>query len=117
MSNGTLSHDLSSVNWKEVLLIIAGGAIGGLLSWVYSITLGLSTVLAGWQAVVASVTLGMGASFLGVYLIANTDTAPFYDALGFAVLCGFAWKPIYDGGAHLLTRQLNNKRSAGFLRS
>jgi len=54
--------------------------------------------LKGALGVLASSALGTGAGFIGVYVIANSDTRSLLRCLGFALLCGFSWKPVYDGG-------------------
>lgn len=87
------------------IFVLASGAVGGLLSWVYSLAVGNRLSLSGWQAVGASVALGVGASWIGVYLLAHTDTSDLARALAFALLCGFAWKPVFDAGTALVEKR------------
>ena len=95
----------NNVNVKEVSAILGFGAIGGLLSIVYSVTVGQPIPSYGWWTTPACALLGMFAAFIGVFVIANTDTRDFLRCLGFALLCGFSWKPVYDAGAALVTQQ------------
>ncbi len=94
---------------RQALWIILGGAIGGGLSWLFTIAGGghlgsLSTP----QAVLTSILLGAGAGFIGVYVVANSDRRDLMRCLAFAVLCGFAWRVVYEGGESMLS-----KRQAG----
>jgi hypothetical protein len=94
-----------TINPKEIALILLFGAIGGGLSLVYAATVGQPIQGSLWVAVPGSVVLGTFAAFIGVYVIANTDTSDFLRCLGFSLLCGFAWKPVYDAGSALVTQQ------------
>jgi len=93
------------INPKEIAWILFFGAIGGSLSLVYAATVGQPIPGSLWVAVPGSVVLGTFAAFIGVYVIANTDTSDFLRCLGFSLLCGFAWKPVYDAGSALVTQQ------------
>lgn len=101
MSNGQ-STGLAPVSWREFGLVIIFGGIGGFLSWIYIITVGQPLPQTWWKAILASIALGMGAGFIGVYVIANSDTRALFRCLGFALLCGFSWKPVYDAGGALI---------------
>ncbi len=94
---------------RQALWVVLGGAVGGGLSWLFTIAGGghlanLSTT----QAVLTSFVLGAGAGFIGVYVVANSDRRDLVRCLAFAVLCGFAWRVIYEGGESMLS-----KRAAG----
>jgi hypothetical protein len=102
---------LSGVNAQELKWILSAGAAGGFLSWVYALVLGQPLPVQGFIAIPACVVLGIGASFIGVYVIANTDTSAFLRAAGFAFLCGFSWKPIYDAGSALITQHTNERQA------
>lgn len=101
MSKGP-SIGLAPVSWREFGLVVMFGGIGGFLSWIYIITVGQPLLQTWWKAIPASIVLGMGASFIGVYVIANSDTRALFRCLGFALLCGFSWKPVYDAGGALI---------------
>jgi hypothetical protein len=78
--------------------VIASGAVGGILSWIYSITVGDPFHEDSIVAIASAVPLGMGAGFVGVYVLANSDTRALARTLGIAMLCGMFWKPVYDAG-------------------
>src|SRR3990172_11409776 len=88
----------SAQPWHVLLL----GAAGGLLAWLYSQTVGQPAALVWWQAIPAGVLLGAGASFVGVYLLANADVRDAKRCLALAMICGFAWKPVYEAGTALV---------------
>lgn len=91
------------VNWKEVGLIAGAGAIGGFLSLIYSLTVGVPPVTETFPwAFLAYLALGAGASVIGVYLIAKTDTRQVAHCLAFAIACGVSWAPIFDGASALV---------------
>src|SRR5689334_7730374 len=96
-------------NIRQALWIAGAGAIGGVLSWLSTVAssghLGNLTTM---SAVLACILLGAGAAFIGVYVIANTDRRDFIHCFAFAVLCGFAWRVVYEGGEAMLS-----KREAG----
>jgi hypothetical protein len=102
---------IGGVNPRELTWILTAGAAGGFLSWVYAFAFGQPLPLHGGFAVPACVALGIGAAFIGVYVIANTDTSAFLRAAGFALLCGFSWKPIYDAGSALITQHTNERQA------
>lgn len=93
--------------------VICAGGIGGVLSWVFSITIGRPAVLESpWQAIPAFAVLGMGAAFIGVYVIAYSDTRALMRCLGFALLCGVSWKPIFDAGDALVKQSIGRRVDA-----
>lgn len=95
----------NEVSLKQIGFILGFGALGGLLSIVYAATLGQPLPSSAWWTFPASAMLGMFAGFIGVFVIANTDTRDFLRCLGFALLCGFSWKPMYDAGSALVSQQ------------
>ena len=98
-------------DWKEPMLILAVGAAGGALSWLYAITIGQPPATQGAWTIFAWMAFGMAASFLGVYLIANTDTRAIYRCLAFALVCGFAWKPTLEAAEALVDKQASASRA------
>lgn len=97
--------------------VICAGGIGGVLSWVFSITIGRPAVLESpWQAIPAFAALGMGAAFIGVYVIAHSDTRALMRCLGFALLCGVSWKPIFDAGDALVEQSIGRRADADVTR-
>lgn len=91
--------------------VLAAGAVGGALSWIFAVTIGVPPFLAQWwQAVPATMALGSGAAFVGVYLLASPDTTQMPRCLAFALICGFAWKPVWDGGTALVDRSTRREQ-------
>lgn len=95
--------------WSEVGKVLLFGGAGGLLSWVYAQTVGQPYAGSPWVVIPSSFLLGMGAAYIGVYLLANSDRKDLLRCLGFALACGFAWKPVYEAGSALITQQQNQK--------
>jgi hypothetical protein len=84
--------------WEELGSVAAAGAVGGALSWIYSAAVG-QTLLPWYSRLPASILCGAGASIVAVYVLANSDLRgkqSFVRGLAFALVCGFAWKPVYD---------------------
>lgn len=83
-------------------MAIAGG-FGGFLSWVYTLAVGTPLKVDGVVGVMISMLLGLGASLIGVYVLANSDRQALVRCLVFAMLCGFSWKPVFDAGTASIT--------------
>ena len=96
---------------KIVLLVAGAGGIGGFLSWVYAITVGQPPMLHSLLAIPASIALGAGAAFVGIFALAHTDTRVLTRCLAFAVLCGLSWKPIYDAGNALVKQSIRQQET------
>ncbi len=64
-----------------------------------------------YWALPAWIALGMGSAFIGVYLIANTDTRVIFRYLSFAILCGFSWKPILEAGYALIQHKTEQNKT------
>lgn len=79
------------------------GAAGGLVSWLYSVTIGTPMTVAPLVAVAACVVFGVTATFFGVFL-ANTSQQPLSRALLFGLICGFCWRPVLEAGAEYVKR-------------
>lgn len=93
------------------LHVLGVGAVGGALSWVFAITIGVRPVLNQvWLAVPATMLLGAGAAYIGVYLLASSDTAQVHRCLAFALVCGVAWKPVWDAGTALVDQTTRQHR-------
>ncbi len=102
---------------KQAFWIVGFGAIGGILSCVYCAVVG-SPIDPWYLKVPASMLLGAGASFVGAYLLANPDlheTRGLIRGLAFAMMCGFAWKPVYDAGSALVEQAVKNRNDQPIL--
>jgi len=115
MINVTRESHKEAINIKEVVQILIFGGIGGFLSWVYTVTMGKPIALIWYYAIPASIFLGTGAAFVGVYVIAHSDTRAVMRCLGFALLCGFSWKPIYDAGSALVNQTFQQQEERGIV--
>lgn len=90
--------------------VVAVGGTGGGLAWLFAELVGLPQVMPSWWvAVPGGIALGAGASFLGVYLLANARPSPALHCLAFALLCGFSWKPVFEAGSALFNRSLQTR--------
>lgn len=84
-----------NINWKEIGIVVAFGAIGGLLAWL--IAAANSGLGVRWGFVLATgVLCGAAAAGAGVYLLANTDTKNAPRCIFFALFCGVCWQPIFE---------------------
>ena len=95
---------------KEIIYIMIAGGCGGIISLIYSITLGNSPVIPilPW-GILSYICLGITSGYIGVYLLAKSDTRNFTHCLGFALVCGIAWAPVIDGGTALVKQHRENK--------
>lgn len=101
----------TGVDFREVRMVLAVGAVGGFFSWIYAETVGQSMEMVAWKAIPVSVLFGTAAAFIGVYLLANVDTSAFLRALAFAFLCGFLWMPVFDAGRALIFQDIRIKNA------
>jgi len=62
-----------------------------------------------WLAVPLCIILGTAAALVAVYVVTPTDVTKTGKLIGFAVLCGFLWKPVLDAGRVTLNRSLKTK--------
>ena len=88
--------------------VLAGGAAGGFVSWVYSETVGTKMALPMLGAIAACFVLGAAAALISVYVVANSDVNNTPRLLAFAVICGLFWKPVLDSSVSYV----NQKRDA-----
>jgi hypothetical protein len=102
---------------KDVKIVIGSGAGGGLLSWAFTIMTGASFGLNTWAALPLCVLLGMGAALAAVYVITPTDVKQTGRLIGFAVLCGFLWKPVLDAGRAVIAERIHVDHASAELKS
>lgn len=101
-----------AVEDRNMMLRIVGvGALGGLLSWIFAVVAGGATSPPVVHALYYA-SLGAGAGFFGVYLVARTDKAAPVHMLALALACGFSWKPMYESLDALLKRQMTDQAAA-----
>lgn len=91
--------------FKEVLVVLVGGAIGGWVSVIDAWTDPVSYPIASFAKVSALFLVpaikGAVAGGLGVYLLTTQDTAQFARAFFFAVACGLTFPSVLAKGASM----------------
>jgi hypothetical protein len=103
-------------NTRQALGIVAGGAAGGGLSFLFTLAAGSGHLgtLTTLPAVLISIVLGAGSGFIGVYVFFFSMRKEAVRCLAFAVLCGFAWRVVYEAGTSLISkRQASSEADAG----
>lgn len=91
---------------KFLIGVIVGGLIGGLGSWVWATTVGPPPLIDSiYFAIPSYVFLGGLAGYLGVVLIAKTDTKEHFHASAFALACGLFWGPVITGAKAIVTQK------------
>ena len=97
---------------NDVKLVVGAGAGGGLVSWAFTIMTGASFGLDIWSALPMCVILGAAAAVVAVYVITPTDTSKTGRLVGYAVLCGFLWKPVLDAGRVVIAQRIEAAQTA-----
>lgn len=91
---------------KSTLLVVGAGMIGGLVFWVLTRITGILPFDWLWYASVpTALLLGGVSSFLGVFLLANSDTSKTTElkhTLAFALICGVVWSPVIDAAKQVV---------------
>lgn len=95
---------------RELLHVLFAGTLGGALSWAFGVYLGLATRVSWFVAIPLSAALGAGAAVVFVFLIANTDRTDRPRLLALALLAGFFWQPVWEGGRAIIERQTDERR-------
>jgi hypothetical protein len=96
---------------SDIRRVLLAGAVGGLMSWVYAKMSGLSIGQPVYYALPGYALLGAVAAGLGVYLLASTVRSARERRLFFAILCGIAWKPVFDGGHALIEKIFRDREN------
>jgi len=97
---------------KDVKLVIASGAGGGLVSWAFTIMSGSTFGLDMWSALPLCVILGTAAALVAIYVITPADVTKTGKLIGFALLCGFLWKPVLDAGKSAINQRIDTARTS-----
>lgn len=103
-----------SDKYKEVVSVLGAGSFGGLLSVLMSSTFGQPIPKATLWWMPISVLFGMGAAFIGVYLIANTDrsnTDALFRCIALALVFGISWNPVFESAKALYIQKQNINKS------
>lgn len=102
---------------KDVKIVILSGVGGGLVSWAYAIMIGPTFGLSVWAALPLCLVLGPGAALAAVYVLTPTDISQTGKLIGYAVLCGFLWKPVLDAGRVVFTQRRDNAKTSAELKT
>ncbi|HEV2720393.1 MAG TPA: hypothetical protein VG323_10280 [Thermoanaerobaculia bacterium] len=102
---------------KDVKLVIGAGAGGGLVSWAFTLMTGATFGLNTWEALPLCLVLGMGSALAAVYVITPTDVSQTARLIGYAVLCGFLWKPVLDAGRIVITEKIHADQTSADLKA
>jgi hypothetical protein len=81
-------------------LVLLSGAVGGMVYWILQVATGVMPFGSRWYgSVPAALLVGGVAAFLGVYLLANSDTThgELKHTLAFALVCGITWSTVIAG--------------------
>ncbi|MDP9361354.1 MAG: hypothetical protein M3P29_07885 [Acidobacteriota bacterium] len=97
---------------KDVKLVIGSGAGGGLVSWAFTIMTGATFGLDVWSALPLCMILGTAAALVAVYVVTPTDVTKTGKLIGFALLCGFLWKPVLDAGRVVISQRIQAAQTA-----
>jgi hypothetical protein len=90
----------------HLAVVLAGGAVGGIASWLYSMTWGFSLPVASrLVAFVACTVLGVIAAMGGVYLRHKSDVRNLPRLAAMALLLGLFWKPVLDASLALVAQR------------
>jgi F0F1-type ATP synthase membrane subunit b/b' len=81
---------------NDVILVVGSGAGGGLVSWAFTIMTGGTFGVSTLAALPLCIILGIAAALVAVYVITPTDVTKTGKLIGFALFCGFLWKPVLD---------------------
>lgn len=96
----------------ELKFVLGAGAGGGLVSWAFTIMTGATFGLGMFPALLMCVILGTAAAVIAVYVITPTDTSKTGRLIGYALLCGFLWKPVLDAGRVLIAQRIEVAQTA-----
>jgi hypothetical protein len=86
-------------------------AVGGIVAWLVIGQITLLIAVPVWIEFLVSALVGGVASYLGVYLLANTDTKQRSHCLAFAVACGLSWKPVVEAATTLVSKGITQNRA------
>jgi hypothetical protein len=95
---------------QQLRNVAAFGAAGGLLGWLFGLWIGDAPRIHTWVDPCISVALGAGAGAVFVFLIANTDRADRARLFTLALLAGFFWQPVWEGGRGLINHHIQEAR-------
>ena len=95
--------NINNVNWREILLVILFGGIGAVALYLIGIV-NDTTIAPTISEAIIYFPIGAVAGFLGVYVIARTDTKHFTHCLGLALACGLSWQVVIESAAGIVNQ-------------
>lgn len=90
----------------EMKFVAKCGAIGGVVSSLYTYMAGATYGLPWWIAVPLCVPLGAVAAIIAVFYVTPTDTSKANQLVAYAMICGIMWKPVIDAGKALIAQHV-----------
>lgn len=96
--------NLSSAETRLMGLVALIGALGGAMAWVFGQAIDIQNGQPLWPFMPISIFLGMGASIVFVFLVANTDRNDVIRLLALALLSGFFWKPVWLASQQIIDK-------------
>ena len=93
---------------KQAVATIAGGALGGLCSVLYSFVTKQPLFDNPWLSAVVSIPLGVFAALVIVFLTNKVNRQNLVSLFVWAMVFGFVWRPIVDGTGALSTKIVQN---------
>lgn len=101
-------QDLSP-SQKDFLVIAVIGFVGGFISYLYAINLGIFLILSfPWNAISFSI-FGAVAAILGIFIFLDPDRQNSVRRIALALACGIGWLPVING-TNLLVNDVVNRR-------
>jgi len=97
---------------KIAAWVASAGAVGGLVAWILPVGIPVTLYGAPWYlAIPAFLLVGAVAALLGVYLIANSDTAHrLPQTLAFALICGISWQAVLQSAQAIVNSSVTQKQ-------
>lgn len=104
---GTTPSAPRHIPWHVVALVLLAGVLGGVFGWVVAIAIpDESTQEIVKMGAVLAMVLGGGAAFIGVFVLANTDTRQRVRLAAIAFVFGMTPKPIFEASRAFVDRAI-----------
>lgn len=97
------------MNKQALIRVAIGGAVGGLLIWLFGLTLGKTLYHPALDPFISTL-LGAGASVVFVFLIANSQREDHQRLFAISLVAGFFWQPVWESAEILITRRIQERR-------
>ncbi len=94
---------------KNIAVVAAGGAIGGMLGFFFSLYLGHEPKFGAYLDAALWMAMGTGAGLIFIFLMANTDRTDRARLISLALVAGFFWQPVLEGSKALVERNTEDR--------